>query len=115
MKTALAVLAATILGATAARAADAEKPTVEKFYASKCASCHGKDGKGNEKLLKMLKTEMKHLDIVDEETLSKKDEELIKEIMEGENKMPAFKAKLGGVSVEELVKYMRALKPAPKK
>lgn len=114
MKTTLTFVAATILLAPAAFAED--KPAADKFYAAKCASCHGKDGKGVEKMAKMLKTEAKELDLVDAATLSKKDEELIAVTLDGKKKMPAYKAKLGGLDVAELIRYVRSLKPveAPK-
>lgn len=104
--------AAVILFAGAAFAADA--PDAGATYKAKCASCHGKDGKGNDKMLKMLKVEAKELNLVDEGTLADKDEDLLKAIVEGKNKkMPAFKGKLGGLDAAELVKYLRALKPEP--
>lgn len=110
MKTMVMILAAAALVAPAASAE--EKPAADKFYAAKCASCHGKDGKGVEKMAKMLKTELKDLDLVDAATLSKKDEELIALTLDGKKKMPAYKAKLGGLDVAELIKYVRSLKAA---
>lgn len=110
MKTMLIILMAAAL--VPAVAAAEEKPAADKFYAAKCVSCHGKDGKGVEKMAKMLKTEVKELDLVDAATLSKKDEELIALTLDGKKKMPAYKAKLGGLDAAELIKYVRSLKPA---
>ena len=102
------------LGASAS-AAD-EKPSAEKFYASKCASCHGKDGRGNLKMLKMLRVEAKDLDLLDEKSGPEEDAEFVKAILDGKGKkMPAFKAKLSGLDVADLIKYIHGLKPADAK
>lgn len=104
-----ALLAAVVLLPALARAGEAEK-----FYAAKCAMCHAKDGKGNEKMVKMLKTTAADLNLIDEGTLAKKDADLAKLILDGKNKMPAYKDKLKGVTVDELVAYFRGLKPSAK-
>ena len=110
MTTMVMILATAALVAPAVSAE--EKPAADKFYAAKCVSCHGKDGKGVEKMAKMLKLDLKDLDLVDAASLSKKDEELITLTLDGKKKMPAYKAKLGGLDIAELIKYVRALKPA---
>jgi cytochrome c6 len=115
MRAMLAVLTIAVLAVPSAYAADEEKPTAEKFYASKCASCHGKDGKGVEKMAKMLKVELKELDLVDKPATPEEDAEFVKITLEGKKKMPAYKDKLKGLDPKELVKYIRGLKPAAKK
>lgn len=115
MKTALLTAAMIAAFGAIASAAD-EKPSAEKFYAGKCASCHGKDGRGNSKMLKMLKVEAKDLDLLDAKSTPEEDAEFARIILEGKGKkMPAFKAKLGGLDAAELVKYIHSLKTASAK
>ncbi|MBI4062123.1 MAG: c-type cytochrome [Elusimicrobia bacterium] len=109
----LTLLAAAV--AVASPAAAAEKPSAEKFYAGKCASCHGKDGRGNAKMLKMFKVEAKDLDLLDGAGTPEEDAAFVKAILEGKGKkMPSFKAKLGGLDPADLVAYIHGLKPAVK-
>lgn len=74
-----------------------------------CASCHGKDGKGNAGMAKMFKLEPAALDLTSPGAQGKTDEELAKLILEGKGKMPAYKGKLSEAKVKELVKFMRTL------
>lgn len=109
------IFAVMMMSALSAFAAD-EKPTPEKFYASKCASCHGKDGRGNLKMLKMLKVEAKDLDLLDEKRTKEEDAEFTKDILEGKGKkMPAYKEKLNGLDMADLINYIYSLKPAEAK
>src|SRR5512147_484764 len=91
-----------IAGGTAAWAADAKAG--KAIYDKRCASCHAADGKGNPAMAKT----MKGLDIVDKETLAKKDDQLQKAIAEGEGKMPAYKD-LSKQEQADLVAYIRSL------
>lgn len=103
---------AVIMAATTSFAAD-EKPTADKFFAAKCASCHGKDGRGNAKMLKMLKVEAKDLDLLADKRSKEEDAEFTKYILEGKGKkMPAYKAKLNGLDVADLINYIHSLRPA---
>ncbi len=81
-----------------------------KTYAAKCASCHGKDGKGNPAMGKVLKVDVAALNVIDEPTLAKTDVELAKITTDGSGKMPAYKGKLTGAEITELVAYIRSLK-----
>ena len=111
-----AILTMTLLLASstlAASAADAPAPKVDPVaaaYKSKCASCHAKDAKGNPAMAKMFKVKPEAMNLVDEDTLEKKDEDLAKTIEKGKGKMPAFtKGKLKDVSVADLIAYLRSL------
>jgi len=109
------ILAALLLAAPSLAAFAAEAPTPEKFYASKCASCHGKDARGNAKMLKMFKVEAKDLDLLDDEAKDA-DAKAVKAIVDGKGKkMPAYKEKLEGLDPAALVSYIRGLKPAKAK
>ena len=59
------------------------------LFEKSCAGCHGADGKGNEKMAKILGD--KGLNIVGKDTTKKSDEQLLKVIAEGAGKMPASK------------------------
>ena len=82
----------------------------KKIYDKKCASCHGKDGKGNAAMIKMLKADASLLDLQDKATLDKSDEELISIIFKGVNKMPAYKGKISDKIIAEIAAYIKTLK-----
>lgn len=79
--------------------------TGEKTYASKCAACHGPDGKGQTAMGKTNK--LRDLASAEVEKLS--DEELSAIIANGKNKMPAYGKSLKPEQIKELVAYIRAL------
>ena len=110
MRKVMGLAALSVAVVLSAAAADV-KPDAAAIYKAKCTSCHGKDGKGNEKMLKMFKVEAKDMNLIDEGTLAEKDEDLSKFILTGKKKMPSFKDKLMGLDVAELVKYIRGLNP----
>lgn len=85
----------------------------QKLYDTKCASCHGKDGKGKPAMAKVFKVEPKALDLTSEGIAGKKDEELLKIIAEGKNKMPSYAKQLKAEEQKSVLRYMRSL--APKK
>ena len=78
-------------------------------FEAKCATCHGKNGAGNETMAKMFKVDPIALDLVDAETAKKTDKELAQAIAEGKGKMPAFKAKLSVGEIDAIVQYLRTL------
>ena len=80
----------------------------QKIYSTKCASCHGKDAKGNAGMAKMFKAEPGALNLIDEATLAKSDEELAKITTEGLGKMPAYKGKLTEADIAAIIKYLRS-------
>jgi cytochrome c6 len=106
----LLVVFSLALAAVAGTAVASEDPTAA-LYNKSCASCHGKDGKGNPALTKMLKVDLALLDMVDEATLAKTDEELDAITANGHGKMPAYKDKLTVEQIESLTAYIRGLAP----
>jgi cytochrome c6 len=88
----------------AALAADA--PAGKAVYEKSCVSCHGKDGKGNPAMAKVLGE--KGLDLTSKETKQKSDEQLLKVIAEGAGKMPAQKS-LSKDEQKEVLSYTRSL------
>ncbi|HEX6437681.1 MAG TPA: cytochrome c [Candidatus Binatia bacterium] len=96
----LAIWAGTIVAAVAGDA-DSGKALYEKS----CVGCHGPDGKGNEKMAKLLGD--KGLNIVGDETKKKSDEQLMKVLSEGTGKMPA--SKLSREEQKQVLSYVRSL------
>ena len=75
------------------------------IFEKSCAGCHGPDGKGNEKMAKVLGD--KGLNIVGDETKKKTDEQLLKLIADGSGKMPA--SKLTKEEQKQALAYVRSL------
>ena len=73
-------------------------------FDDKCASCHGKDGRG-----KTFKGKLSHArDFTDAAWQNDvTDERLFNSITNGRGKMPAFKKKLSEAQIDELVAYVR--------
>ncbi len=89
--------------------APASDEEISGLYGKKCRSCHGKDGRGNKALAAKLKVDPAALDLLDEATLSKSDEELIRITVEGEGKMPGYAKKLTDDQIAGLIAYVRSL------
>ena len=87
----------------------AAEPDAAAIYKSKCAMCHGPDGKGQTPMGKNLKVR----DLGSEDVQKMKGEQLEKVINDGKGKMPAYKAKLSEAEIDSLVKLIRTF--APKK
>jgi cytochrome c6 len=90
------VIAAVVLSfAGPALAADAAA-----LFASKCAACHGKDGKGSPVGKKMGAEDLTKV--------KESEAKLVATITDGEKKMPAFKGKLSPEEIDALAKYVKA-------
>jgi mono/diheme cytochrome c family protein len=76
-------------------------------YKAKCASCHGADGKGETPAAKHMKG-LKDLASPEAQGLS--DAELTDIIAKGKKPMPGYEGKLKPEQIDELVKYIRAMK-----
>jgi len=76
-------------------------------YNSKCASCHGKDGRA-----RSLHAKHEHArDLTTAEWQDGvSDERIYNSISNGKGKMPAFKKKLSDSQIDELVNYVRRLR-----
>lgn len=77
----------------------------KNIFASKCALCHGPDGRGNTSIGKSLKIADLHSDAV--QKLS--DADLKTVVTTGKNKMPPFKGKLTDAQIGDVVSYIREL------
>jgi len=107
MKTAVKlILAAVVLGLVfpaPALAADPD-PQTAALYKSKCAACHGVDGKATA-MGKKLNTR----DFQDPEVVKMKDAELIDATTKGKGKMPGFGKSLKEEQIKSLVAFIRSL------
>ena len=104
MKSGAVTLAALLaLGiTTSARAQD----DAAALYKSKCAACHGADGKGDTPVGKKLGVKNFH----DPDCAKLTDADFFKVTKEGKGKMPAYDKKLTDDQIKALVKYIRSLK-----
>jgi cytochrome c6 len=76
------------------------------IYEKSCVGCHGKDGKGNPAMAKVLGE--KGLDLTSKEATQKSDEQLLKIIVEGAGKMPPQKS-LSTDEQKQVLSYTRSL------
>ena len=81
--------------AAAARADDAAA-----LFAKRCASCHGKDGKGTPVGQKMGAKDLA--------AVKASEEELVTVISNGKGKMAAYKGKLSDDEIKSLAKFVKA-------
>ena len=90
---------------TTAAAVAGDADSGKALYEKSCVGCHGADGKGNEKMAKLLGD--KGLNIVGDETKKKSDEQLMKVLTEGVGKMPP--SKLSKEEQKQVLSYVRSL------
>jgi len=74
------------------------------LYKSKCAMCHGADGKGETPAGKKMGIH----DLGSAEVQAMKDAELATIISDGKNKMPSYKKSLSADQIKDLVAYVRS-------
>lgn len=75
------------------------------LYKSKCAGCHGADGKGDTPVAKKLGVR----DFASPEVQKETDQELIDVTTKGRNKMPGYASSLKDTQIKDLVAYIRDL------
>jgi cytochrome c6 len=106
MKTAsrffLLLLAFALVFSTWTIAAD----TTADVYKTKCASCHGPDGKGETGPGKAMKLK----DLASDDVQKMSDADLTNIITKGKKPMPAYEGKLTTDQISDLVKWVRSLK-----
>ena len=74
------------------------------IYKTKCAACHGPDGKGDTAVGKKLGVR----DFASPEVQKQSDDELAAVINDGKNKMPGYKKSLKPEEVKALVAFIHA-------
>ena len=75
------------------------------LFKSKCGACHGADGSGNTAVGKSMKIR----DFASADVQKQTDEELTATITNGKGGMPAYKDKLTGDQIKQLVAFIRDL------
>lgn len=104
MKRSVIFVLAVLLAAPAAFAdATADGAAIFK---SKCAMCHGADGKGQTGMGKSMGLR----DLGSADVQKQSDADLAKITAEGKGKMPAYKNKLSAEDISAVVKHMRTFK-----
>jgi len=98
----LVVLAIAFAMSVSAFAADA----TADVYKSKCASCHGADGKGDTPAGKKLNVK----DLASADVQKQSDADLAAAIEKGKKPMPGYEGKLTKDQIDGLVKWVRTLK-----
>jgi len=94
------------IGAWSPGAMAADAGAGKTIFEKSCVSCHGKDGKGNPAMAKVLGE--KGLDLTAKDATQKSDEQLLKIIAEGAGKMPAQKS-LSKDDQKQVLTYVRSL------
>ena len=102
---ALGVLVGVVAAFAPAWAADAAAGA--ELYATKCRTCHGKDGEGNANMAKALKVEIKPLGSADVQ--KKSDADLKKNVTDGTGKMKGV-AGISASDLDNVVAHIRSLK-----
>jgi cytochrome c6 len=97
-----ALLVFLMVSALPARANDAGA----QLYKTKCAACHGADGKGETAVGKANKVP----DLGSAEVQAQSDADLAAIISTGKGKMPAYGKSLKSEQIKDLVAYIRTLK-----
>ena len=76
------------------------------LFKTKCAACHGPDGKGETTMGKAMKLH----DLASADVQKQSDADLTTIISTGKNKMPAYGKSLSAEQIKSLVGYVRSLK-----
>lgn len=98
----LAVIAVALVLSATTFAADSGADV----FKSKCAACHGAEGKGDTGMGKSLKLK----DLGSEDVQKMSDADLTGIIEKGKKPMPAYEGKLTKDQITDVVKYIRSLK-----
>jgi cytochrome c6 len=96
------VLALALMFSTSVFAADSGAD----LFKTKCAACHGADGKGETAMGKRLGIK----DLGSADVQKQSDADLTTAISKGKGKMPGYEGKLTADQIQDLVKYVRSLK-----
>jgi len=101
----LRLLAALFLILALGGFAAADDAAGKSIFTSNCAICHGPNGDGNSPIGKTLNIPDFHSAQAQKMT----DAEMKAMVRNGKNKMPAFKDKLTGTEIDQVVDYVRHL------
>jgi len=99
------VLVVATMGISAAAGLPARAQDGAALYKTKCAACHGADGKGETAIGKSNKVR----ELGSAEVQKQSDAELTTLVEAGKGKMPAYGKSLKPEQVKQLVEYIRSL------
>ncbi len=103
----LVILLSLLLFVTSfALAAGDDSAAGKKIFDTKCAQCHGKDGKGVAKMLKVLKVDAAKIDLTNADASKLSDVEMTKLVTDGKKKMPKYKGKLTATQIQDVLQYL---------
>ena len=105
MKYALFQVGVILFFVTAVAATPARGDDAAGLFKTKCAACHGPDGKGEVAMGKKLGAR----DLASAEVQKQTDAQLTEVTTKGKNKMPAYGDKLSKEQIAQLVAYIREL------
>ena len=108
---AAALVASSALAVEAAKDKATAKIDAKAIVAAKCASCHGKDSKGNPNMAKMFKVDAAAMDLTGKDAQDKSDKDLTALISAGKGKMPSYKDKLSAAEIDAVSAYLKTLAP----
>lgn len=91
--------------AAAATASVDEFATARANYKKNCEACHGPEATGG--LVKVEKKQIKVPSLKAEHAIKHTDDQLTKMITNGEEEMPAFKDKMSGQEIAQMVRFIR--------
>jgi cytochrome c6 len=103
----LIVLAAGVSFFSGPAQANAFAADAARTYNSKCATCHGRDGRS--KTVRGRRTHSRNLSSSEWQN-DVSDERIFNSISNGKGKMPSFKKSLTESQIDELVNYVRRLR-----
>jgi len=106
-RTVLLIIVAAIPSVLAADAG----PDGAAIYKSKCAICHGADGKGKTPTGKALQVR----DLASPEVQKMSNEEMQKVIVDGKGKMPGFKSSIDQQGLDAVIAFVRKFGEPPEK
>ena len=93
----------TVLVCMTASPSRADQASTEQLYKSKCAMCHGGDGKGQTPVGQKVGVH----DFSSAEVRKESAADLAQIIQKGKNKMPAYEGKLKPEEIKDLAGYVR--------
>jgi cytochrome c6 len=100
----LSLVTVLVLGAMSIFSAPARAQDAAATFKSKCAMCHGADGKGS-----AIGQKMGVHDFTSADVQKETDAQLTDIITKGKGKMPGYEGKLKDTEIKELVAYIRSL------
>ncbi len=110
MKVIIFVVMFVIMGSMSFGKVKAQSPAIEKLYQSKCSTCHGAKGEGSAKFAKMMKVEESKLMLNSVATVKTADDMLLKALLQGRGRMPAFQGKITPDEAKQLIQYIKKFK-----